>query len=60
VTQSVTDFIAFGGHKLASEPLPDPAQRNQRNEHMLCRALNLGTVVAFVGAGCSAPFHYPT
>jgi tetratricopeptide (TPR) repeat protein len=59
-TTSLTDFFAFGTHKASSERLADRTARSKRNEHMLCRALNLRTVVAFVGSGCSAEFGYPT
>jgi tetratricopeptide (TPR) repeat protein len=59
MTFSFADYFAFGAHKMPHQPGADRAERSRRNEHMLCRALNLGTVVAFVGAGCSAAFGYP-
>src|ERR1700720_2089952 len=57
---SLADYFAFGAHKMPHKLGADREERSKRNEHMLCRALNLGTVVAFVGAGCSAAFGYPT
>lgn len=60
MTISLADHFAFAAHKMSHKRGADPAELRQRNEHMLCRALNLGTVVAFVGAGCSAAFGYPT
>lgn len=37
-----------------------PEERERRTREMLCRSLNLGTVVAFVGAGCSTAFGLPS
>jgi tetratricopeptide (TPR) repeat protein len=60
MTLSLADYFAFGAHKMPHKRGADREERSIRNEHMLCRALNLKTVVAFVGAGCSAAFGYPT
>lgn len=60
MTTSLADQFAFAAHKV---PIPSTATRQERvrwHEHMLCRALNLKTVVAFVGAACSTPFGYAT
>src|SRR5258708_11344081 len=51
---------AFGAHKAPLPASTDPQVRVRRYEHMLCRTLNLRALVAFVGAGCSAAFGYPT
>src|ERR1700692_1940421 len=56
----LSDHYAFGAHKMPRPTLEAPGERKRWSEHMLCRALNLGTVVAFVGAGCSRPFDYPS
>jgi tetratricopeptide (TPR) repeat protein len=55
----LSDYVAFGAHKLPPTRIADRDERIRSYEHMLCRALNLRTVVAFVGAGCSAAFGYP-
>lgn len=53
-------ILGFGAERF---PLPASAPqetRDKRSRAMLARALNLKTVVAFVGSGCSAPLGYPT
>src|SRR5437899_2736059 len=53
-------ILGFGAERF---PLPAHApwsERETRSRLMLARALNLGTVVAFIGSGCSSPLGYPT
>lgn len=58
--QEFSDYLAFATYRALPERLDDRAQRERSYQHMLCRALNLGTVVGFVGAGCSWTQGYPT
>ena len=55
-----SSHYAFGAHKIPLSASADLQERVCSYQHMLCRTLNLRTVVAFVGAGCSAAFGYPT
>lgn len=52
--------IGFAVHKLPPNPWASPEERLELNRQMLARVLNLHTLVAFVGAGCSVPLGYPT
>lgn len=52
--------VGFGAHKIALGPWATREARVCRTRDMLSRSLNLGTTVAFVGAGCSVPLGYPT
>jgi tetratricopeptide (TPR) repeat protein len=50
---------AFGTERFPYDRSASPDDQKKRIEIMLARALNLRTVVAFVGSGCSAPLGYP-
>ncbi|MCP4655120.1 MAG: NACHT domain-containing protein, partial [bacterium] len=50
--------FSLGPHRLL--PGATREERIARSREMLFRALNLGTTVAFVGSGCSAPLGYPS
>jgi tetratricopeptide (TPR) repeat protein len=50
----------FGAQRFPLDPQSPPKERQERTRIMLARALNLRTVVALVGSGCSAPLGYPT
>lgn len=50
----------FFEQKHAVESAALPEERRIHNLALLSRALNMGTTVAFIGAGCSAPLSYPT
>ena len=52
-------ILAFGTERFPPNELASREDREQRTMIMLARALNLRTVVAFVGSGCSAPLGYP-
>jgi tetratricopeptide (TPR) repeat protein len=49
----------FGTHRLAPSKILSYEDWKSRNQAMLYRTLNMGTTIAFVGAGCSAPLGYP-
>lgn len=49
----------FGPHKYTKANL-DRREREQINEELLYRALNTGTVITFIGSGCSAAIGYKT
>jgi tetratricopeptide (TPR) repeat protein len=52
-------ILAFGNERFPIAPLASPEERETRSRITLARALNLRTVVAFIGSGCSAPLGYP-
>ncbi len=52
--------VGFGAHKIELKPGATREERLRRSRAMLSRVLNLGTTVAFVGAGCSIPLGYPS
>lgn len=52
--------VGFGAYKLELKPGATRDERIRRSRDMLSRVLNLGTTVAFVGAGCSIPLGYPS
>lgn len=49
----------LGAARIARSDWPRD-QRERRSQEMLYRALNLGTIVAFVGSGCSRAFGLPS
>lgn len=51
--------LAFGNERFPIDPSASREERETRSRIMLARALNLRTVVAFIGSGCSAPLEYP-
>lgn len=51
--------LAFGNERFPVDPLASRKDLERRSRIMLARALNLRTVVAFIGSGCSAPLGYP-
>jgi hypothetical protein len=51
--------MAFGAERFPLDPKATFPQRVARSRVMLERALNLRTMIAFVGSGCSAPLGYP-
>ncbi len=53
----MADPYSLGPHRLPRGATHE--ERVARNRERLFRALSLGTTVAFVGAGCSAPLGYP-
>ncbi|HEU0015981.1 MAG TPA: SIR2 family protein [Longimicrobium sp.] len=53
-------IAGFGAERFPLEPRSPRTERVERSRIMLARALNLRTVVAFIGSGCSAPLGYPT
>ena len=55
----MTHIHGFGAERIAPPAGASPEELEQRNRQMLSRALNLGTLVAFCGSGCSAPLGYP-
>jgi len=59
-TRHARDRVGLGAHRFPRVPGEPREVQLQRTRDMLARALNLGTTVAFVGAGCSIPLGYPT
>ncbi|MFP5248063.1 MAG: SIR2 family protein, partial [Thermoanaerobaculia bacterium] len=55
----MTRIYGFGAERIAPPAGATPQELEERNRQMLSRALNLGTLVAFCGSGCSAPLGYP-
>lgn len=55
----MTNRIGFGAARFPPQPEATRAERIERAEQMLARALNLRTLVAVVGNGCSQPLGYP-
>jgi tetratricopeptide (TPR) repeat protein len=53
-------WIGFGAHRLQPDPEATREERILRSREMLARVLNVRTLVAFLGSGCSAPLGYPT
>src|SRR5574337_473399 len=49
----------LGVHKLPIDDLKDDADIQRSTRQMMARALNIGHVVAFVGAGVSKAYGYP-
>lgn len=56
----MTHRIGFGVARFAPPAGASRAERIERAEQMLARALNLRTLVAVVGSGCSRPMGYPS
>lgn len=52
-------MLAFGAERFPLDPQATRPEREARSRVMLERALNLRTMIAFVGSGCSAPLGYP-
>lgn len=52
-------ILAFGAERFPLDSKATREARHQRSRVMLERALNLRTMIAFVGSGCSAPLGYP-
>jgi len=55
----LTKPICFGAARTLPEDWP-AEELDRRSQEMLCRVLNIGTTVAFVGAGASACVGYPS
>jgi hypothetical protein len=55
----MTRIHGFGAERIAPSAGALPEELEGRSRQMLARALNLGTLVAFCGSGCSAPLGYP-
>ena len=53
-------WLGFGAHRLQPDPEATREERILRSREMLARVLNVRTLVAFLGSGCSAPLGYPT
>lgn len=51
--------IRFAAHKMSLPPTATPEQRTLHREWMLFRALNMKSVVAVVGSGCTISLGYP-
>ncbi|HSK74882.1 MAG TPA: SIR2 family protein [Thermoanaerobaculia bacterium] len=53
-------MIDFGAHKLPPPPGAPREDWVRHRQDMLSRVLNMGTTIAVVGSGCTAPLGYPT